>query len=201
MTDRIKQYEDDYCLLRIKEGDEYFFNVIFEKYRDQLFGYLYRVSKSKEVSEEIVLDVFLKLWNGREVITEIQNLEAFLYKVAHHKAIDFFRAAKRSPALQQALWEIITEAPSAEQADSRLLHKNTAALIRDALNQLSPQRRKVFELRNNEDMSYAEIAATMDLSTNTVRNHLAAAVQFIREYLQKNNALTPLLALYLEKIL
>ncbi len=98
MTDRIKQYEDDYCLLRIKEGDEYFFNVIFEKYRDQLFGYLYRVSKSKEVSEEIVLDVFLKLWNGREVITEIQNLEAFLYKVAHHKAIDFFRAAKRSPA-------------------------------------------------------------------------------------------------------
>jgi RNA polymerase sigma-70 factor (ECF subfamily) len=201
MTDRIKQYEDDYCLLRIKEGDEYFFNVIFEKYRDQLFGYLYRVSKSKEVSEEIVLDVFLKLWNGREVITEIQNLEAFLYKVAHHKAIDFFRAAKRSPALQQALWEIITEAPSAEQADSRLLHKNTAALIRDALNQLSPQRRKVFELRNNEDMSYAEIAAAMDLSTNTVRNHLAAAVQFIREYLQKNNALTPLLALYLEKIL
>lgn len=201
MTDRIKQYEDDYCLLRIKEGDEYFFNVIFEKYRDQLFGYLYRVSKSKEVSEEIVLDVFLKLWNGREVITEIQNLEAFLYKVAHHKAIDFFRAAKRSPALQQALWEIITEAPSAERADSRLLHQHTAALIREALDQLSPQRRKVFELRNQEDLSYADIADRLDLSTHTVRNHLAAAVQFIRTYLQKNNALTPLVAFYLEKIL
>lgn len=201
MTDRIKQYEDDYCLLRIKEGDEYFFNVIFEKYRDQLFGYLYRVSKSKEVSEEIVLDVFLKLWNGREVITEIQNLEAFLYKVAHHKAIDFFRAAKRSPALQQALWEIITEAPSAEQADSRLLHQHTAALIREALDQLSPQRRKVFELRNQEDLSYADIADRLDLSTHTVRNHLAAAVQFIRTYLQKNNALTPLVVFYLEKIL
>ena len=200
MNDNAKPlYNDEYCLSKIKEGDEHFFNLIFEKYRNQLFAYLYKVTKSKELSEEIVLDVFLKLWHGREAITEIQNFEAFLYKVAHNKAIDFFRAAKRSQALQQALWEAITEAPAADNADNRLIFKNTDALIKEAINQLSPQRKKVFELRHYEDLSYAEIAATLNLSSNTVRNHLAASLQFIRDYLEKNNALLLLFAIYFEK--
>lgn len=192
-------YDDKYCLLKIKEGDEYFFNLIFEKYRNQLFTYLYRVTKSREVAEEQVLDVFLKLWHGREAITEIQNFEAFLYRVAHNKAIDFFRAAKRSAALQRALWEAITAGPATDNADNRLIFKNTDALIKEAINQLSPQRKKVFELRHYEELSYAEIAATLNLSSNTVRNHLAASIQFIRDYLEKNNALLLLLAFYFEK--
>ena len=200
MNDSTKPlYDDAYCLSKIQEGDEHFFNLIFGKYRNQLFAYLYKITKSKELSEEIVLDVFLKLWHGREAITEIQNFEAFLYKVAHNKAIDFFRAAKRSQALQQALWEAITEAPAADNADNRLIFKNTDALIKEAINQLSPQRKKVFELRHYEDLSYAEIAATLKLSSNTVRNHLAASLQFIRDYLEKNNALLLLFAIYFEK--
>lgn len=200
MNDNAKPlFEDEYCLLKIKEGDEHFFNLLFGKYRNQLFGYLYKVTKSKELAEEIVLDVFLKLWHGREAVTEIQNFEAFIYKVAHNKAIDFFRAAKRSQVLQQALWEAITEAPAADTADNQLIFKNTDALIKEAINQLSPQRKKVFELRHYEDLSYAEIAATLNLSSNTVRNHLAASLQFIRDYLEKNNALVLLLAIYFEK--
>ena len=200
MNDRPKPiYDDGYCLLKIKEGDEHFFNLLFSKYRNQLFGYLYKVTKSKELAEEIVLDVFLKLWHGREAITEIQNFEGFLYKVAHNKAIDFFRAAKRSAALQHTLWEAMAEAPADDSADNRLLLKNTDALIKEAINQLSPQRKKVFELRHYEDLSYAEIATTLNLSSNTVRNHLAASLQFIRDYLQKNNALVLLLTIYFEK--
>ena len=201
MNDFEKLYDDQYCLSKIKEGDEFFFNVIFEKYRNQLFTYLYRVSKSKEVAEEIVLDVFLKLWHGREAITEIKNLEAFLYSVAHNKAIDFFRAAKRSPILQEAVWEAMSEISETDNADARLRYNNLQALINEAINQLSPQRRKVFELRQNEGLSYAEIAATMNLSTHTVRNHLAASIEFIREYLNKNNVLVLLPTIFFEKFL
>lgn len=201
MNGNNKPYEDDYCLLKIKEGDESFFNLIFEKYRNRLFNYLYKVFKSKEVAEEVVLDVFVKLWHGREAITEIQNLEAFLYKVAYHKAIDFFRAAKRNPVVQQAVWEAITDATAPENAESQLLHKNTEALIREAIGLLSPQRKKVFELRNDEGLSYSEIASTMNLSANTVRNHLAASVKFIREYLEINEALILLAGCYLENFL
>jgi RNA polymerase sigma-70 factor (family 1) len=202
MNEIAYQYNDAYCLLKIKEGDEYFFNLIFERYRNQVFSYLYKVSKSKEVAEEIVLDVFLKLWHGREAITEIQKLEAFLYSVAHNKAIDFFRAAKRSPVIQQAVWEVLNENTTAsDTADTLLQQHHLESLIREAVNQLSPKRKEVFELRQNEGLSYAEIAATLNLSTHTVRNHLAASIEFIREYLDKNNVLILLPVAFFEKFL
>lgn len=201
MNDFAQPYDDAYCLIKIKEGDEFYFNVIFEKYRNQLFTYLYKVSKSKEIAEEIVLDVFLKLWHGREAITEIQKLESFLYTVAHNKAIDFFRAAKRNPVLQQAVWEVMSDLPTADSADARLQQSNLEVLIREAINMLSPQRKKVFELRQEQGLSYAEIAEALHLSPNTVRNHLAASVEFIREYLRKNNAILLLPASFFEKFL
>jgi RNA polymerase sigma-70 factor (family 1) len=199
MNDKAPLYDDDFCLSRMKEGDEHFFNLIFEKYRNQLFAYLFKVTKSRETAEEIVLDVYLKLWHGREAATEIENLEAFLFRVAHNKAIDFFRAAKRNPTMQQEIWELITEAISYETADKKLLDKNIEELVQSAVNQLSPQRRKVYFLRNNEDLSYGEIASALNLSPNTVRNHLAASVQFIREYLLKNDLLKLMIVFYLGK--
>lgn len=181
-------YDDAYCLVKIKEGDEFFFNLIFEKYRNQLFSYLFKVTKSREVSEEYVLDIFLKLWHGREAITEIQHFEGFLFKVAHNKAVDFFRAVSRNKVLQQSIWDSINDLAAPQQADDSILFKTTQTLIKEAINQLSPQRKKVFELRHYEDLSYAQISAEMDLSPNTVRNHLASSVQFIRDYLQQHSA-------------
>ncbi|HAI84389.1 MAG TPA: RNA polymerase sigma-70 factor [Chitinophagaceae bacterium] len=201
MADYAHMYDDAYCLIKIKEGEEFYFNLIFEKYRDQLFSYLYKVSKSKEIAEEIVLDVFLKLWHGREAITEIQKLESFLYTVAYNKAIDFFRAAKRSPLLQQAVWDVLSDVATTDSADAHLRERNLEILIREAIGQLSPQRRKVFELRQEHGLSYAEIAQTLNLSTNTVRNHLAASVEFIKEHLRKNNALLLLPVSFFDKFL
>jgi RNA polymerase sigma-70 factor (ECF subfamily) len=192
-------YDDTHCLLKMSGGDEYFFNLIFEKYRNRLFAYLFKVTKSRETAEEIVLDVFLKLWHGREAVTEIENLEAFLFRVAHNKAIDFFRAAKRNPTMQQEIWESITEAISYETADKKLLDKNLEAIVESAVNQLSPQRKKVYYLRNSEDLSYGEIASALNLSSNTVRNHLAASVQFIKEFLLKNDVLKLMIAFYVGK--
>jgi len=199
MNDKVPLYEDNYCLSMMKEGNEYFFNLLFEKYRNQLFNYLFKVTKSRETAEEIVLDVFLKLWHGREAVTEIENLEAFLFRVAHNKAIDFFRAAKRNPTMQQEIWELITEAISYETADKKLLDRNMEEMVKTAVNQLSPQRRKVYYLRNSGDLSYGEIAKELNLSTNTVRNHLAASMQFIREFLLKNDLLKLMIAFYLGK--
>lgn len=201
MNKNVNSYDDAYCLLEIRKGNEFFFNLIFERYRNNLFNYLFKILKSKEVSEEIVLDVFLKLWEGRAIITEIQNFEAFIYKVAYNKAIDFFRAAKRSPSLQEAIWDVISQAPSSEKADSELLVKNMNALINEAVNLLSPQRKLVFELRNKEGLSYSEIAEKLQLSTNTVRNHLNASTQFIKEYLERNNTLVLPFAYFFIKFL
>ena len=101
--------------------------------------------------------------------------------------------------MQQEIWDLITEAISYDTADKKLLDKNIEELVQTAVNQLSPQRRKVYFLRNNEDMRYCEIASTLNLSPNTVHNHLAASVQFIREFLLKNDLLKLMIAFYLER--
>ena len=196
MNDKAPLYDDAYCLLKIKEGDEYFFNLIFEKYRHQFFNYLYRVTKSRETAEEIVLDVFLKLWHGRAAVTEIENLEAFLFRVAHNKAIDFFRTVKRTPKMQEEVWEHFNAVVSSDNADKKIIDKNFEELVHTAVDQLSPQRQKVYHLRNNYNLSYGEIAKKLDLSPHTVRNHLSASLQFIRDFLLKNDLVKLIVAFY-----
>lgn len=177
-------YDEQLILKQVSEGDEGSFNIIFSQYRDRLFVYLTAITKSKETAEEIVLDVFMKLWLGREIVTEIQNLQSFLYRVAHNKAIDFLRSAQRSPIQQNELWDAI-QSSAGETASDHLLNRHSAeAALNEAVGQLSPMRQKVFQLSREEGMSYDQIADHLNLSRNTVRNHVAASLEFIRKYLQ-----------------
>jgi RNA polymerase sigma-70 factor (ECF subfamily) len=177
-------YDEQLLLKQISEGDEAAFNSIFSQYRDRLFVYLLTITKSKETTEEIVLDVFMKLWLGREIVTEIQNLQSFLYRIAHNKAIDFLRSAQRNPIQQNEIWEAIQSSAGETASDHLLNRHNAEATLNEAVEQLSPMRQKVFQLSREEGMSYDEIAGQLNLSRNTVRNHVAASLEFIRKYLQ-----------------
>lgn len=180
-------YDESYCLLKISEGDERFFNLIFEKYRDRLFTYLFKVTKSRETAEEIVLDVFLKLWHGRELIRTVERLEPFLFRVAYHKAVDFFRSASRNPKLLQQTRDQMVSMGPYYGADHRLIESEVTEAVQAAIKNLTPQRQKVYYLRTHEGLSYADIARRLNLSHNTVRNHLSASLQFIRDYVSRHD--------------
>lgn len=169
-------------LQQIAEGDETAFNLLFKNYRNRLFTYLYKITKSKETSEEIVLDVFLKIWMGRDIVTEIENFEAFLFRIARNKALDFLRSLQKAPNIQHEVWEIL-ELSSNEATDDNIIQKDTANYIETAVRQLSPQRQKVFLLSREEGLSHEEIAKRLQLSRNTVRNHISASLEFIRYFI------------------
>src|SRR5579859_5286981 len=95
--------KDTDLLYEIASGNETAFRVLFNARYEKLFNYLLRITKSREIAEEIATDVFLKLWMGRELMNEISNLDAFLYKVAYNKALDFFRVAARNNRLQRLI--------------------------------------------------------------------------------------------------
>jgi len=133
-----------------------------------------------------VLDVFLKIWHGKELIPQIENFNAFLYRVAHNKAIDFLRTLKHNPLLQQQVWCNMQEPLSSEDADKQLLNNNSKINTGKAVDQLSPQRQKVFYLQYHYGISNAEIAQHLGLTKNTVRNHLFASLEFLRKSLFNN---------------
>lgn len=180
----VSKYNDQELLHRITEGDQGAFDQLFERYRDRLFHYLQKVTKSNETAEEIVLDIFLKIWTGRSILAEIDNFEAFLFRVARNKALDFLRWVQKSRFRQMELWDHIQEMAAAETADQEVLLAEIHSSVQQAIAQLSPKRKMVFQLSREQELTYEQIGRKLHLSTHTVRNHLAASLQFIRAHLK-----------------
>lgn len=176
------QLTDNELLRCITDNDELAFNELFARYRNRLLAYLLKVTKSLEIAEEMVLDIFIKIWNGRATMPGIEHPEAFLFTVARNKAFDFLRQVKKSRRQQEALWERLQE-NQADAADKELMRGSLEATIRNAASQLSPQRKIAFLLSRDHDLTYEQIAEKLQLSTNTVRNHIAAALQIIRSHI------------------
>lgn len=192
--DKVFTSSDIELLQLISEGDQKAFNILFERYRDQLFHYLSKITKSNETSEEIVLDVFLKIWTGRSILTEIDNFEAFLFRIARNKAIDFLRWTQKSKLQQMELWNRMQEMTGPESADNEIAFTETNSIIQKAIEQLSPQRQLVFQLSREQGLSYEQISKRLQISTHTVRNHIAASLQFIRTHLKAENGWIIMLA-------
>ncbi len=169
-------------LQQIAEGDEVAFRKLFDQHKSRIYNYLLKITKSKEIAEEIVLDVFLKLWIGRDLIFEIKNVEAFLQKVALNKALDFLRLVARQKKLQVLIDKEILQG-NVIPADYSLLENECADIINKALASFSPQRRLILDLSRNDGMTHDEIAIHLNLSRNTVRNTIADGLKILRKYL------------------
>ncbi len=181
-------------LEQLSNGDEQAFESFFTVYYNRLFQYIFGIIKSKQVAEELVMDVFLKIWLGRSIIPEINNFDSFLFRVAHNKSIDFLRAVARDPSFKDLLWDQIQFA-NTDQSDSKLMTQEYEKKLREAISLLSPQRKKVYQMSREEDMNHDQIAAKLNLSRHTVNNHIVEAQRFIRNYLSKNLDLTYFLLL------
>lgn len=173
-------FSDQELLAAIGEGDQRAFATLFERHRNHLYNYLLKVTKSSETAEEIVLDVFLKIWQGRDLLHEVDHFEAFLFCIARNKAIDFVRWLEKRKSAQIELWNRMHQEMMTESPDSGLCLQETQQMIESAVGQLSPQRRQAFQLSRDHGLTYEQIAARMHISSHTVRNHIAASLQFIR---------------------
>lgn len=175
-------HNDHLLLQQIAERDELAFKTLFDSYRDRLYHYIHGMIKSKEVAEELVMDVFLKLWLGKELVNQIENLDAFLFRVAYNKSIDFLRRAARDPRFRDLLWDEMQLA-GGMYADQPMITREYEAKLREAVGLLSPQRRLVYALSRDKGLSHVDIALKLQLSKHTVSNHIVEAQKFIRSYL------------------
>ena len=172
-------------LLRIAEGDERAFASLFHAWQARIFSYIRKIVKSRQIAEEVTMDVMTKLWLNREMLAQVEQLDAFLFCIAHRRSIDFLRSAARSPMVEGLLWDDMQRTDTVS-ADSAINEKECEEKLREAIGLLSPQRRKVFELSRESHLSHGEIAARLNLSKYTVSNHITQAAGLIRHYLTKH---------------
>lgn len=181
-----KSISDMELLSAIAAGDESAFRLLFDQYREVVFNYLVNITKSKEASEELLSDIFMKLWLGREWVGSIQNMEAFLKKVSYNKAIDYLRHVARKKKLQEVVATEI-DITAGRTPENILLEKDFQRVISEAIEQLSPQRKIVYKLSREQNFTHEEIAQKLSLSANTVSNHIKASLQSIKGYLQNKH--------------
>lgn len=183
-------------LLQIAGGDETAFRELFDSYREKLYFYILNITHAPEIAEEIVADIFVKLWVGRELLAQIGQPNAFLHKVAYHKAMDFLKTMARHTRLQERYNEWYLSTLQEKRPDQLLIDAEIVQLIRQAVNQLSPQRKLIYQLSREEGMTHEQIARHLNLSRNTVKNSMMAATRFIDTYL-KEKMLGPAMLLLL----
>lgn len=139
-----------------------------------------RAIKSPEQSQDLVQEVFLKLWAIRSEWAEIEHIEAWLFRVMGNKLIDHLRKVAADNRLKASLWQRSSSASNDTAAD--LDARESGAIIRQAIAKLPPQRRTIFLLNREAGLSYQEIADELLLSRHTVKNQLSNALHFLRRF-------------------
>ena len=174
-------------------GDLEAFRCVYDRHYSKVYGYCLNLVKNQEVAEEITSDVFMKLWQKREQLVEEGSLQNLLFLFTKGLCIDYLRRMSRREQSRKAFWQ-----------DYQLYHESKAGedlkqeqlqVLKEAIQTLPPRRRKVFELRYEEEMSYQQIAQRLGVSPNTVKVQLSKATKHLREQvaLQYGSSLTMIL--------
>ena len=177
---------------KISASDEAAFETIFEKFTAILYPYILDLVKIEADAKEIIQETFLKLWLKRDTLAGIENPGGWLYTVAANEALLHFRKeARYAKRLQKVGVESFAGSvdPNLDDIHDQFDTKEVRTLIGEAVRQLPIRRRQVFQMSRLEGYSRKEIAETLGISENTVRNQLTDAVEFIQDYITKNKSL------------
>lgn len=173
-------HNENDLLRQVIEGHEQAFTQLFHHYHHQLGAYIYQLTFSRELAEEIVQDVFLKIWINRASLTEVKNFRAWLWIVSRNHALNALRKALRE-GLKKKAWEKM-QLSELQFLPQESLPEEQFELIDEAIRQLPPQQKKVFIMSRYGRLKYEEIAQEMNISKETVKSYLQIAVSSIRRF-------------------
>lgn len=168
-------------LQQLIEGDAESFRKIYVFYQSKIFLFAFRLTKSRLEAEEVVQEVFVRLWEKRDKIKVDKNFSAYILTITKNLILDGLKKAAHDKTVQQKIYDNM-QALQTIFVD-QLIEKELTRLHQQAVDRLSPQKKIVFLLSREEELSYEEIAEKLGISKNTVRNQMSDALKSIREYL------------------
>ncbi len=168
----------------IQQGDVKAFDQLYFHFAPILYNRIFKIVKNPENVEEILQEVFLKIWNIREKLEVERGITTLVYRIADNLAIDYFRKACRDKAMQDELWA--SSVSFYLHTDQGLYEKEKSKILNEAIQLLPPKRKEILRLCNIENKSYSEVATLLGISVSTVSNQLVSAMKDIKNYIQSN---------------
>lgn len=189
-----KAISDHQLLEFCRNGNDKAFDIIFQRYFRPLYSLALKYVRNTEVAEELVMDLMMWVWEKRAVdFCPDGNLKAYLFRAIRNSVISFFRKKTLATESIDLYHEETME--DSRQADHNQVYTEIDACFQQTLNELSPQRRKVYEMSREEEMTYPQIARKLNLSANTVKSHMSYSLNHLRKRMHEYLDVTTLIAL------
>lgn len=183
--------EDKRLLLRLKQGDERAFELLYHRYKGLLYVHAYKRLHNREEVRDIIHEIFLSLWEKRETLVITGSLPAWLYQAVRYKIIDTIAREQHARQYLDTFQQFLNT--GGNTADHLAREKILTSIIDKEIDSLPPKMRQVFELSRKANLSHKQIARMLDLSEQSVRSHIKNALRVLRPKL----GLYPLLAFQL----
>lgn len=188
------EHIDIKLLHRFRDGDVEAFRKIYETFCDPLYRFAYSYLKDEFESEEIVQDVFLKVWEKRAEVDVQKSFKSYLYRITVNKVFNALKhRVVRQKYEQQAMR---SDQHTEETPESSIQFNELNEKLEHLLNELPEQQRTIFVMSRWKGMSNAEIADQLNLSIRTVENQIYRATRFMKLHLNDNYPLVILLIIF-----
>jgi RNA polymerase sigma-70 factor (ECF subfamily) len=186
-----KTLSESELLKRVAAGDRNAYAILYNQYLSGLYQYTFLFTKSKQASEDIVQNVFVRIWERRTLLVAIDSFKPYLYRSAKNLLLDEIRKNQAKARATEILKPQSEEL--AESSDDKLVYDQYYKVAEEAISRLSEKRRQIFLLRTREELSLDEIAANLSISKSVVKKQLYAGITFVRHYIQQHGITTVIL--------
>ena len=167
---------------KLKDGDEFYFRQVFDQYHQKLYFFILCKIKSEYIAEEVVQMAFTKLWQCRQTLHEEYTVSTQLFRMATTILIDFLRKYNNKDAVTDRL-DVLNIERGSDSTNEKMCGAELQKRIWEAVNDLPPVRKQVFEMSREQGMSYREIAETLSVSSKTVETHIYKALKQIKKHI------------------
>ena len=192
MTDvKIKQLTDNELITRYREGDASCFEVLLERYKAKVYGYIFSVVKDKETADDIFQDTFYKVivTINSDQYKDENKFVHWVMRIAHNLIVDHFRRNNKMPLVPNRPESDVLDNlkfPD-ENAEHVMMKKQTGQNIRKLVKMLPPEQRRVVILRHYGKCDFKDIAARTGVSINTALGRMRYAIINLRRLAQEHN--------------
>jgi len=186
-----REYEESTLLALLARDSEYAFQLIFDRHRDHIYKVAMLYVKSPGMAEEIVQDVFLKLWIHRRNLPQLHSLESWLYTLTRNITLNYLKKLANEWTVRDK-WRKQSQ-QSENTADHKIRDNEYQRLLQQAIDSLPEQQKQVYRLSREQGLSYEAIGRQLNISPLTVKTHMARALAAIRSFFFRHGELFVLL--------
>jgi RNA polymerase sigma-70 factor (ECF subfamily) len=182
ISGRLEMQPDTLLLIaQLKKGNKSAFSQLYRYHYPRIFSFLYSLLKDRFLAEDFTQDLFFRLWVNREHLNEEMPLDPYLFTIAKHTVLNFYK--KRE--VEKRYFEKLADEPESP-IEENVYCKELQRLINKAIDSMPAQQQKIFRLSREEGFTNAEIANQLHISKRTVEKHISNSLKLVRRIIEKN---------------